>query len=120
MDLLPLINLADCKSLPPDAIAVFQTYHTFIDRIYSLGLPSALDDKPRLDGKEINTVLEMKASALTGVILQKVIGWQLDNPEASKEDCKAWLLKEKEAGIIEVLKAGENMAGRANKKQKKA
>lgn len=55
-----------------------------------------------LQGHEINQILSLKPSAFTRVLTNLVLVWQFENPTSTKDECKEWLLAEKEAGRIEM------------------
>jgi tRNA nucleotidyltransferase (CCA-adding enzyme) len=37
-----------------------------------------------------------------GVMVNRVIEWQLEHPEGTKDDCLAWLKEEKSAGRMDM------------------
>jgi tRNA nucleotidyltransferase (CCA-adding enzyme) len=54
-----------------------------------------------LQGRDIVSILSMpKPGAWTGDVLAKVMEWQLDHPEGTKDECSAWLKEEHSAGRI--------------------
>ena len=42
-------------------------------------------------GTDIQNILDVKPSPMLAVAREAVNVWQLDNPQASKLDCEAWL-----------------------------
>ncbi|WVQ71672.1 hypothetical protein IAR50_001212 [Cryptococcus sp. DSM 104548] len=68
------------------AEAVFQKYEEFEARIESLGLPEAID-QPLL----LNTLLSVSPGPLITVVRQSLNLWQLDHPEATRDQAEAWL-----------------------------
>lgn len=53
--------------------------------------------KPLLNGKEVMQTLEMtQGGPLLGVAMDSCFDYQLVNPRATKEDCRGWLLENKE------------------------
>lgn len=59
------------------------------------------DWKPLLDGKAVMAAVGMaKGGPALGHVMEQVMGWQLANPRASREDCKIWL-KEHGADILQ-------------------
>lgn len=66
-------------------------------------------------GKEIISVLgASKSGPWLGSVLTSMEAWQLDHPGASREDCQAWLIGQKDAGHINIT----NPSSRPNKKEK--
>lgn len=53
---------------------------------------------------------------MTRVILQEVITWQLDHPEATREECQEWLLRRREEGSLPVME--EPAKGKKSQGQK--
>jgi tRNA nucleotidyltransferase (CCA-adding enzyme) len=44
-----------------------------------------------LQGKEAETLLELRPGPIVGVIRAAVNAWQLDHPDATVDECAAWL-----------------------------
>ncbi|PIL30884.1 hypothetical protein GSI_07053 [Ganoderma sinense ZZ0214-1] len=80
-------------------------YNKFVARIEELGLPAAVDAKPVLDGKEVMKLLGAPPGPWTGTILARVVEWQLEHPEGTKQECEAWLREEQAAGRISTTNA---------------
>ncbi|KAJ8488681.1 hypothetical protein ONZ51_g3411 [Trametes cubensis] len=96
-------------------------YNKLAQRIEELNLPSAVDAKPILDGREVVKILEApSAGPWTGQVLARVIEWQLEHPEGTKEDCEAWLRAEQAAGNINTSVGKRVKDGDADAKAKKA
>jgi tRNA nucleotidyltransferase (CCA-adding enzyme) len=91
--------------------------------VEELDLIAAIDAKPLLDvgaplrcssrllivqqGREVVRILEApKPGPWTGMVLARVIEWQLEHPAGSKEECAEWLKAERAAGRIVVEDAG--------------
>lgn len=53
-----------------------------------------------IQGMEIIKLLGIKPGPITSVLLQKVIEWQLDHPDGSKEECGEYIKAEYEGGRI--------------------
>ncbi|KAL0063243.1 CCA tRNA nucleotidyltransferase, mitochondrial [Marasmius tenuissimus] len=85
-----------------DAIKTIRLYNTFIQRVEELGLFETVDAKPLLDGREVSSALDARPGPWTGAVLAKVVVWQLENPQGTKDDCLTWLKGEREQGNIEV------------------
>ncbi|KIK70401.1 hypothetical protein GYMLUDRAFT_32406 [Collybiopsis luxurians FD-317 M1] len=77
-------------------------YNKFVERIEQLGLTTAADVKPLLDGREVVSALHAKAGPWTGAVLARVIEWQLENPNGSKEECLSWLKERHSSGNLVV------------------
>jgi len=82
---------------------VLNRYRSFVDLITRLNLPASIDIPPLvsvsckaartadLQGKELQSLLNIKPSRLLAVILDAINIWQLDHPEARKEQCISWV-----------------------------
>ncbi|KAJ9101726.1 hypothetical protein QFC21_003065 [Naganishia friedmannii] len=81
-------------------LEIIDRYNAFVNRIEELGLPAAIQEKPRLDGNEINALLKLKPSPLTRILLQEVITWQFDHPQSTREECQEWLLQRQREGSL--------------------
>ncbi|KZT55979.1 hypothetical protein CALCODRAFT_436382 [Calocera cornea HHB12733] len=100
-DLIPYWDL-HAGSLDDGAEQVLRAYELFVARIEALGLPAAIEEKPRLDGKEIAATLNIRPGPAIAPILNSVVGWQLEHPEGTKEEGRAWLVQQVEQGAIKV------------------
>lgn len=114
---------------------LIQKYNIFVNRIAELGLHTAVDLRPILDvscilllsnplldskfyqGRQVIQVMgASKPGPWTGKVLARVIEWQLEHPNGTKDECEKWLQAEHEAGRIHVE---ENAAsGSADKRLK--
>ncbi|TFY82353.1 hypothetical protein EWM64_g1654 [Hericium alpestre] len=100
-DLVPLYDVVNDTFDVERAKDTIQTYNAFVSRIEELGLDKAVDAKPILDGHEVVTILEAaKPGQWTGKILNRVVEWQLEHPQGTKDDCAEWLQAEKAAGRL--------------------
>ncbi|GHJ86459.1 hypothetical protein NliqN6_2861 [Naganishia liquefaciens] len=125
LDILPTYK-ATGDLRDPAIIDIINKYNAFVTLIEQLGLPRAIEEKPRLDGNEINALLGIKPSPMTRVLLQEVITWQLDHPDATREECQDWLLRRREAGTLPVMeqpvkgkKTPGQKAGRGDEERRK-
>ncbi|KAI0719119.1 hypothetical protein C8T65DRAFT_636843 [Cerioporus squamosus] len=75
-------------------------YNKFVARVEELGLPAVVDAKPILDGREVVKMLGASPGPWTGQVLARVVEWQLEHPEGTKQECEAWLVGEQAAGNI--------------------
>ncbi|KAF5361407.1 hypothetical protein D9758_006232 [Tetrapyrgos nigripes] len=112
VELLSLCDTIEEGIKAPEATKVIEIYNTFVSRVEELGLDSAVDLKPLLDGKAILSLLSAKSGPWMGQVLSQVITWQLENPEGKKEECEAWLKEEHAAGRLEVGKSQEEPANK--------
>ncbi|KAI0638969.1 hypothetical protein C8Q77DRAFT_1078625 [Trametes polyzona] len=97
-----------------------EVYNKLVARIEELDLPSAVDAKSILDGREVVRVLEAPSPGpWTGQVLARVVEWQLEHPQGTKEECEAWLRAEHAAGRITVSAAKRVGGGDADAKTKK-
>ncbi|CEL51664.1 hypothetical protein RSOLAG1IB_00199 [Rhizoctonia solani AG-1 IB] len=88
-----LVDLIDDQNTLDDAQArqVVQTYNMFVDRVLELDLVKSIEEPPRLNGKEISTLLGIKPGKEIGMYMEHVVRWQLEHPDESTDACKAWL-----------------------------
>ncbi|KAE9409338.1 hypothetical protein BT96DRAFT_848716 [Gymnopus androsaceus JB14] len=59
-------------------------YNNFVQRVVDLGLITAVEAKPLLDGQEVVSLLNAKPGPWTGAVLARVIEWQLQYPNGFK------------------------------------
>ncbi|TBU26378.1 hypothetical protein BD311DRAFT_762796 [Dichomitus squalens] len=98
-------------------------YNKLAARVEELGLQAAVDAKPILDGKEVVKLLGATPGQWTGQVLARVVEWQLEHPEGTKQECEAWLRAEHEAGRISTasstVKRGQDVGSDAKAKKAK-
>lgn len=70
-------------------------------------------------GNDVSNVLGYKPGKATGDLLHKVIIWQLDRPEASKEECLTWFRDQYEQGHFADALTPSAEAAPSKKKSKK-
>ncbi|KAJ3789687.1 hypothetical protein GGU10DRAFT_283680, partial [Lentinula aff. detonsa] len=75
-------------------------YNNLVRRVEELGLTTVVDAKTLLDGREVISLLDAKAGPWTGTVLARVIQWQLEHPEGSKDECSRWLKEQHSSGSI--------------------
>lgn len=63
-----------------------------IDRVTKDGLVGCWDLKPILDGKQVSVLLNLQKGPVLGPILQSLLEWQLDNPNATEDQARQYLL----------------------------
>ncbi|KAI0651437.1 hypothetical protein C8Q79DRAFT_899091 [Trametes meyenii] len=96
-------------------------YNRLVARIEELDLPQAVDAKSILDGREVVEVLGAAGPGpWTGQVLARVVEWQLEHPQGTKEECKTWLTAEQAAGRINTSAGKRVKDGNADAKAKKA
>ncbi|CAB4428694.1 unnamed protein product [Rhizophagus irregularis] len=66
-------------------------YTKFIERIYELKLENAYREKPLLNGKDIQKLLNIKPGPNFRDILNSIMEWQLEYPNSSKEECQEFI-----------------------------
>ncbi|KAJ4471316.1 hypothetical protein C8J55DRAFT_521349 [Lentinula edodes] len=81
-------------------------YNRFVERVEELALTSAMDAKPLVDGREVVSLLNVKAGPWTGTVLARVVEWQLEHPEGSKGECLTWLKEQLSAGTLGIDQNG--------------
>ncbi|KAF8610259.1 hypothetical protein BDV93DRAFT_429846 [Ceratobasidium sp. AG-I] len=87
---------------------LIQTYNAFVDRVVELQLVGSIEEPSRLNGKEIGAILDIKPGKEIGLYMEQVVRWQLQYPEKSLDECKAWL---KDAHASGTILAGEQEGG---------
>ncbi|THU88445.1 hypothetical protein K435DRAFT_969476 [Dendrothele bispora CBS 962.96] len=100
VELLPLYDEAEDGLKSPEAHKIIETYNTFLSRIEELDLTNAVDLKYLLDGKSVLSVIPARPGPWTSKVLARVMTWQLENPDGTKEQCEEWLKEEYETGRL--------------------
>ncbi|EAU92989.2 transfer RNA nucleotidyltransferase [Coprinopsis cinerea okayama7 len=99
------------------ASALVERYNQFATLVEELELYDAGEMRPLLDGREVSTALgAKKGGPWLAEALSKVVEWQLDNPQQNKEQCTAWLKREREEGRIQIDELVEPTSKRPRKK----
>ncbi|KAK7029656.1 CCA tRNA nucleotidyltransferase, mitochondrial [Paramarasmius palmivorus] len=101
-ELVPLCDTIEQGLLAGESKRIIDMYNTFVQRIEELDLDKAVDAKHLLDGREVVSTLGAKPGPWTGQVLARVMTWQLENPQGTKDDCVAWLKNEQAAGNLTV------------------
>lgn len=88
------LAMADDASKKRDGVEKdkFTPYLSMIKQINEMDLTEAHQIKPILNGKEIMDILQLKPGPQVGEALSQLMDWQLENPEASKDDAIRWVL----------------------------
>jgi len=82
--------------LPKSALPLLSQYDNFVEWVKEAGLVGVWDAKTILNGGDVQSLLDKKAGAWMASVMQKILEWQLENPEAKKEDCEKWVLANRE------------------------
>ncbi|OBZ79815.1 CCA tRNA nucleotidyltransferase, mitochondrial [Grifola frondosa] len=102
-ELAPLWDWEQDRFDTQEAEKKIAKYNTFMSRVEELELPAAVDAKTIVDGHEVVELLgASKPGPWTGHVLARVIEWQLEHPQGTKDECEAWLAAERQAGRITV------------------
>ncbi|KAF8710251.1 Poly A polymerase head domain, partial [Rhizoctonia solani] len=112
-----LVDLIDDQNTLDDLEAqrVVQTYNEFVDRVLELDLVKSIEEPPRLNGKEISTVLGIKPGKEIGMYMEHVVRWQLEHPDESIDACKVWLKDLHQSSI----NGGSGLAAQAPKRARR-
>ena len=100
------------------AASIITSYNSFVEKIEALDLTDAAEAKPILDvccaplkalscaetpfqGRDIVLALGAKKhGAWVGETLAKVVEWQLEHPQGTRDDCLLWLEHERSSGNL--------------------
>lgn len=66
---------------------VIKKYEIFNDIVIKEDLQNVYKLKPIIDGKKLSQALEKKPGPWMALIMERILVWQLDNPECNVEDC---------------------------------
>ncbi|KAG9102807.1 CCA tRNA nucleotidyltransferase, mitochondrial [Ceratobasidium sp. 370] len=101
---------------------IVQMYNSFIDRVVELKLVESIEEQPRLNGKDICALLDIKPGKEIGMYMEQVVRWQLDHPDADLDACKAWLKQAHESGSISIpqMDGGDSEEAEAARRTKRA
>lgn len=77
---------------------LLEKYANFADFVLDQRLQNAVLERHLLNGMEIQKVFGLnEGEKCLRTVTKNVSRWQLDDTEATKEDCKEWLLQEKDS-----------------------
>ncbi|KAM3558490.1 hypothetical protein MY1884_003951 [Beauveria asiatica] len=72
-------------------------YSAFADFIFRHNLRNAHSLGPLLNGREIQELFGLKGGGkYLKDVMDKLVEWQFDNEDATKEECEAWLLQQRD------------------------
>jgi len=95
----PLLENIDPKEpvrIAKEATAVCDRYKQLADSVSSFELLESWNEKPLVNGKDIAILLNVQLGPLVGQIIHNLLDWQLENPKATTEDAKVWLLAQEQ------------------------
>lgn len=73
-------------------------YRKFVETVARLNLQDAANEKPLLNGKEVQELFQVqKSGPWMKNALDHVSKWQFDHPNGSKDEAEDWLLQHREA-----------------------
>ena len=64
-----------------------------VDTAAAWKLDTAWTLKPLLDGKALQQATGQKPGPWLGVLTQAMLEWQFVHPDATAEDCRAWIIE---------------------------
>lgn len=77
---------------------LLEKYANFADFVLDQKLQNAVLERPLLNGMEIQELFGLhEGGKYLGTVIENVLRWQFDDAEATKENCKDWLLQEKDS-----------------------
>ncbi|TQW01089.1 tRNA nucleotidyltransferase [Cordyceps javanica] len=77
--------------------SVLDVYSTFAEFIFSQNLLDAHSKRPLLNGKEIQDLFGLKEGGkYLKAVMDKLMEWQFDNADATREQGEAWLQQERD------------------------
>ncbi|CCH61474.1 hypothetical protein TBLA_0E04200 [Henningerozyma blattae CBS 6284] len=71
---------------PDDSEIIIENYKDFYNFVFKNSLENSHNLKPLVDGKELLKLFSLKGGPWLGKINDEAIIWQLDHPEANKDD----------------------------------
>jgi len=118
-DFLLLLLLSVTVRIAKEATAVCDRYKQLADSVSSFELLESWNEKPLVNvcifvsfflsscslnwllllivqGKDIAILLNVQLGPLVGQIIHNLLDWQLENPKATTEDAKVWLLAQEQ------------------------
>ena len=110
VDAMPVL---DVSSFPPCSSCI-SSRATMLDFIVLAVCPThanGLVSAPHalmswlMQGREVTKLLGATPGPWTGTVLARVVEWQLEHPEGTKQQCEAWLREEQAAGRINTMNA---------------
>ena len=98
--LIELVDVwAEIEGEPTEpAQAVIARYDHFIKRVGEENLSEAWDMKSLVNGKELAKVLGRKGGTWMREALEKVVEWQIENPEGGRKEAVEWVKERAGAG----------------------
>ncbi|KAJ7630487.1 hypothetical protein FB45DRAFT_915676 [Roridomyces roridus] len=85
-----------------EATRLVELYNTFVNRVEELHLVNVGVQRHLLNGFQVGQILNAKPGPWTGQVLDRVMEWQLENPQGTAEECTEWLKGEHSAGRINI------------------
>ncbi|KAJ3043794.1 CCA tRNA nucleotidyltransferase, mitochondrial [Rhizophlyctis rosea] len=76
----------------PGTQELVDDYAKFMKLVTDYDLQKAYDYRPLLTGKRVSEIFNEKAGPRIGQHLQRVMEWQLTNPQGTKEECEQYMV----------------------------
>lgn len=80
----------------PEFDAVFSKYESIVAQVQTQNLANAWQLKPLLNGREMSTLYDAKGGQWMSGLIKHIIEYQLENPEATKDQASEYLLTVKD------------------------
>ncbi|TPX32712.1 hypothetical protein SmJEL517_g04241 [Synchytrium microbalum] len=78
---------------------LLEDYQSLFLRVQDLGLLDVYSLKPIIDGREVSSLLNLRPSPQIAEALERVIEWQLEHENGTREECIEWL-REQNVAIV--------------------
>ncbi|KAG8836724.1 CCA tRNA nucleotidyltransferase, mitochondrial [Serendipita sp. 411] len=95
-----------------------QRYNSLAETIQRYNLAESIKAPPIIDGKIVCHTLNIRPGPHMGLIMDRIIHWQLENPDKDVGDCEAWLKEEGTKGTFGPLPPASRGVGEGSSKKK--
>ncbi|KAG0218686.1 hypothetical protein B0O80DRAFT_504267 [Mortierella sp. GBAus27b] len=92
LDLIPKFESLRNGVIDEEVRARMAQYNGFLGKAEFYQIEHCFAWKYLIDGKELTSLLQIKAGPKLNEFLQRVMTWQLEHPHSSKEECQQWVL----------------------------
>ncbi|KAF8459549.1 hypothetical protein BGX38DRAFT_1084126 [Terfezia claveryi] len=82
------------------AKAIISRYNIFVKRVWEENLSEAWEMKSLVNGNKLATVLDRKGGTWMKEALERIVEWQIENPEGGTKEAEEWVRNRWAAGEI--------------------
>ncbi|KIY67515.1 transfer RNA nucleotidyltransferase [Cylindrobasidium torrendii FP15055 ss-10] len=118
-ELTAVYNLEEHIIDGPAASTIIEIYNALVTRVEQLGLVDVNDISPILNGGELQTLFNMGPGPWIARATEQVLEWQFEHPEGTQEECRTFMLTQRDTGKLDLSGPSKMQKQQTRKKASK-